>query len=896
MSGTGRSKRGSQVFVGITGVMLSLSIGMGAPFANAADTKPLPRGATRGNPKLAVPQTPEQRYYDKCVKEKIAYDGQLSATNIASQLQEILKGGSRASGATSKAGADSCGLVGEACPRAVSADSKNYNSCDAYSPDRVQTEKAALEAMLKANECRTKKFETLQNEFDCLQKENERLVQNVSQMKSAFAGEMQRLQKEMSQKDQELSDRKTQFSKFMERLNGDESTGRQGLRQIKAKLTAALELAGAPGGEGGASQSSQSSRSVIEEGYVSIKQARANVGTMIEEQAMARANVCFRAEPVSTLPVDSRGTPGSPYDHLLAMIANDARLSPSGKVLRSTPALDARAKQAVAPVATLLDEIIRQSPVEIDFAEQAASQSGANAQQALSGLMQRQKTRVLSPKDIQSLYGSKLAGYKFKGINVQQFVLREYNRCYRQAVADLQKERVRGETQKSGRFGTVYQTIEAAEREFIRNTDKVLDGLSTGYTEALAVLTDAHAPFNLSVCKQSLEKRFVCHKDLLENVDNMLRGRGGNSEMILNIPAPSNPQLNLQFRCNGVDGCITAMEKYSAALKDEVQAMEAHKKSYAEESFQSVDKYFTDLGQSLGPASQLMDGRMKAINCTLAFMGGQGLRFRNYASSGITKEESGLPKLPDDLMGLISSKTTPPIKNLSGEDFTQSMAGMKNALEKEQEVADRLAKLESDLSSWDSRCATKLLADIRNASGLDRAMVAFSQGACRKYQDACEKPNSSLDDLLDSLSDVFDNKVDAEGALGLSGMNCNATTADDRACRAKWPTEVAFPSRDQDSAAERRARLDAKESELIETVRRYQADASSSNQNMGATYFQNAQMSLDRFRERMNQYLSCEDEHQAQKDQCLGVSEDVSHALDRVGQSVRGYKRAGGAR
>ena len=314
-------------------------------------------------------------------------------------------------------GAGGSGAAGGACSTPTVPDSKL--TCDAITlngsvdASRVTSKmKELTDAEKTIQSCILPKLKSVSAQTACLSSQMQALNDFLNTSKARYSDAINTAKQNLTQIDTIIDSRNSQLDTINQRLNGGKD-GSDGLRQV-AKL--AKEYIG--GAFPGAILN-------ITQAQATINKQTAALAELRKTEAARVAASCFRQE-VSRSDFrcgrTSSDKPVSAYDFIVCRVGQNSFIGKNGQIEQSADRTALAGKNA-SGIQTVLDAILRDMPIP-------QALPGGNA-------LVPNADRVLSPSDIDRLYGSQLRSFNVPGFNTYDIVMKSLTACYNEAQNDI---------------------------------------------------------------------------------------------------------------------------------------------------------------------------------------------------------------------------------------------------------------------------------------------------------------------------------------------------------------------------------------------------------------------------------------------------------------------------
>ncbi|MEK7690175.1 MAG: hypothetical protein AAB425_04055, partial [Bdellovibrionota bacterium] len=444
--------------------------------------------------------------------------------------------------------------------------------------DTSRFERDAKDAK-KYLDCRKGKFDALKSEVSCLQKQATILDSQMGTLAQGFQQNYERMQTDLGQMKQISEDRQKQLEFVDGRLNGTSATD-PGLKNLKDE---ALAMTAAMGSEILDIQNNQEQQFNQEKTF----------DESIKIRTMGLTTSCFVDERQEKWACARGGEPVSAAEGVICRYEQNRTLN-SNNV--SDKGLARTAKEDADRLRALLGRIFSNAPMDANLPR--------NAEESLT--FSAQGTTLLTPEAIERNFGKELKAFDSKekaakGLGVYRFVMGEFARCYRQSVKKVDKEK----KMASSALGQQAFAIRTAKQATKTKAADLLGKYAQKFGDMMRGLTGMHLPLNTSACTDGSPKtQLGCLKDVKKNMEALSTGTSPNSEMKILIPStyvnPLSRKANvIEFKCQGLDGCITAYNNVKRNLDKEVRRIEGEKGKYIQVANTSMTAYSSGRARTL---------------------------------------------------------------------------------------------------------------------------------------------------------------------------------------------------------------------------------------------------------------------------------------------------------
>jgi hypothetical protein len=626
--------------------------------------------------------------------------------------------------------------------------------------------------------CKRAKTQAIQTELNCLTNQAKILQNQMASVQQNYQTNIQRMQQDINKVSGIEADRDQQLTDVTNKLQGNQQTGAGGLIALKQ-----------------ATQAMFAAMPAEIQGIKDAQHAQAVQAEQLEEEAnqrkMSLASECFNTTSRSTFRCTPDGPAVSAKDYVICRYGQNAQLGANGKI-ESNSNVTARAQGGQANLSGLLDQMAGDSPSDTKVIP-------TSQQDATQGVDQtaNKTVSVLTVADIENQFGDQLEGFNGNGLNIHDFVMQQYGYCFQKATAQVNTER--DPNHKSSGLGIKQEALDAEAKTNSEHVNELLSKYSLQYQDDLTGLTGSNLPVDTSACTNATpDKQAACLDELKGNMEGLLKGSSKNSTMAINIAAQQ-PGDAITFSCQGLNGCITALQNVSTKLVAAKSSAESFKNQYIVAANASIDNFTRQMAATLGPQNDMLQKRLQTINTAMASLGisnlinipnvqaeqmqqDSGFCANPPSSSGSSGGGGGggggaqqcLYKNPDNVVNLIGGKMNPPMMDLSGPNFAQAISGLGSGAADLNKQAGRIDAAKQQLASLATTC--KAQAGQTALTSLSSAVNQFTGANCTSNGVCSAKAASSLQDAYNSLSNVG---MSFSGSSGGSGGGTSISDIDD---------------------------------------------------------------------------------------------------------------------
>lgn len=623
------------------------------------------------------------------------------------------------------------------------------NAAGAFDEAKYAKKEEKLKQVEAAISCKKAKFDGLQQEVSCMMNQAQALQSQISSLQTHFQNNIQRMQSDVAIIKAAEEDRKGQLEDVTNKLGGNKNNGAQGLLALKEKTQQLVN------------QQMPAQILKVREGFKQVEQLRKGLEEQVATRKISLTNECFSTRSGPGFQCVPNGPPVSVREYVLCRFEQNQNLGEGG-VIERNEMISRQAAARRGELQAVLDSILGDSAKTLMPDPRNPNGPPQNLNQAVT---------ILTVQDIESQYGDKLASFNGKGLNIHDFVMGQMRGCFARAEKVVARER----KMASSPVGVAEATFKQQERATQSEINSMIETYSQQFSENMAGLTGNHMPLNTSACKSANPNTQInCLEDIRRNMEGLLNGNVPQSTMNINLPA-QDPKRLIRFSCQGLSGCVTALQNISTGLDREVKRLGQFKKDYVLKANQNVENFANSMARTLSPQSGMLQEKIKQLNAKLGALGVRPINLKPLQGEKLEKDEDGLPQTPKNVLALVGSQMTPPMVDMHGEEFSRGMEEIAKGTEKLGEKSARLAEAAQELAEAKATCQGAMLAKAR-----ERIMKKFEKAnECAKTYDGCKvihdlAGNGKLSLLTGDLTDILggSDDFDADSALDSGVGDC----------------------------------------------------------------------------------------------------------------------------
>jgi hypothetical protein len=306
------------------------------------------------------------------------------------------------------------------------------------------------------------------------------------------------------------------------------------------------------------------------------------------------------------------------------------------------------------------------------------------------------------------------------------------------------------------------------------------------WSDDMKALTGQSVPLNLTNCiDQQPQIQLACMNDIQNNMNGLLNGNTTNSAIQMTIQG-TQAQSNVTFTCNGLNGCAASLQNLATNIARETQVLAQYQKSYVTQANQGVDQFLSQMRQAISPQSSALQNQLQSINTQLATLGvSQGLDIQPIDGSKAqlaTDPNTGLYQTPTNLLALIGSGTTPPLLDVSGNNFSSALGGIAQAITDEQSKMGKATNYQQLLVTTAKQCQQQDIQNLATKVQNDaQELQTLSCSSSFQWCSTSDNPSrvASLATQIANVLQPYDMSSEIssiQGVLDGAGGACQTTT------------------------------------------------------------------------------------------------------------------------
>jgi hypothetical protein len=592
--------------------------------------------------------------------------------------------------------------------------------------------------------CELNEFGTIKQEMACVQNQGQLLAQQIGSLAQIYQQNITRFQKDDQAYKQREGDRQSQLDAIQKLLGGNKNSGTKGLLGEQADLQKLVN-----------DTMPQDIAKALSDQKVVANQ-RAVILENIQKHTMSLTGDCFKTNAKAGYKCTPGGPDLSPENYIVCMYGKYAHVK-NGQYVQGALA-DSNATSAQNTLQGILDQMTSMTSLSWSTPTDPTS-AAATAQKPSYGN---------TIQDLINNFVSKTNGMTVNGISVATTITNELQSCYLSAQAEVASER----TDPSSAISQAQFQQTQSETAMKAGFDQKLEQYSQKWTEAMGVLSAQNLPLNLTNCKsQDITYEGNCLTDVQNQITGLLKGDASQAPFTMNVPAqfPDTQIPTTALQCRGINGCVTQLQAVNDQVTQAKTTLTTGREAYETQARQSTDQFTQQVAALLNNQSSQLRKQLASINSNLQGLGVSGnIGFPNVQGKPMEYETNqdgsqGLPKMPSDVMALISGKMSPPMMDLtdnSNNDGSALAGGVKK-------VQENLQKVQTVRSKWES---------LESECGKDMIKSKFKSAVQNITQcsNICDAVNNSLSPNQTQIDNLIA-KGDAT-SLALAATLQNQTT------------------------------------------------------------------------------------------------------------------------
>ena len=297
-----------------------------------------------------------------------------------------------------------------------------------------------------------------------------------------------------------------------------------------------------------------------------------------------------------------------------------------------------------------------------------------------------------------------------------------------------------------------------------------MDGTNQ-YDQITKELSGLSLPVDPSACyNRTPVQQIQCLDDLQTNMVGLFKGTGPNSSYVINVPGVL-PQHNINFQCQGINGCTNAYQQFYDAVDREVKRVGNYKKDFVTKSNSNLNQITSQIqGQAATYMKTVKDYASKvnqtlmslSVDATLKLSAGAPEK-PTYGGS-TTNDGTKLMDAPSDMASFLG------LPDLKNEDMYQTVNSA--VVKKRNEIQKNKSDAEAVKSKIDSLVSSCGKQDAKSAADAINQQISNWNAQNCSYMQNFDPNQTSNGSNLDDLFAIVNNakSSDSYGSL-LTGIN-----------------------------------------------------------------------------------------------------------------------------
>lgn len=593
----------------------------------------------------------------------------------------------------------------------------------------IEKFRAQSQQAVQSYNCQKGKLNMISSELSCLQTKASGLTAFVESMGGFFAQQMQPAIQYVQASKSFEQDVTAQVNQAGEKLNGNRQVGKKGLLQLQEDARKMQEEMPAQVNE-------------VNEQFAAIVEQEKQLKEMQEIRTAQAALGCFQNK-VEANYVCSPGTPPVKIDeYIKCRCAQSELLAKDGKRIETSgkASLEKKSLAKAAEVDAVVKAMIEGFPKD--------GVGGGKNEQAYDG--GSRPYQVLTMEDFSNAFLPRFRALSCRGLNVEGFVKNAMARCFAAEGGKVGAELKRS----SSTLGQFKYRIEAQRRLTNAKTTQLFDRYRQTLTDIKTALVGQDMPFttladlgipngNLNFCKNAKpDVQKECLQRMMGGMDSLLSGTAPNSSTVLTMKGTSSQS---QISCNGLNGCITAMQSFVQEGQTVVQKTQNDRKQQVQMFNQKANEWVKQQQGMVSAQNQALASEVAKINALLASLGVSGdVNFKTKKGGKLEtdSEMDGLVMAPENMGELLG------VADLQPGSFSGALSGISK---KSGELDEKIGEAQSStqrLLAMVEPCKQEGLNQL--ADKAQRDLESLNTNRCFYSVEICQR-GDSLSDLLADL-------------------------------------------------------------------------------------------------------------------------------------------------
>ncbi|MCM2322708.1 MAG: hypothetical protein NDJ90_05565 [Oligoflexia bacterium] len=656
--------------------------------------------------------------------------------------------------------------------------------------------------------CKKVKFDRLSSDLNCMKSQVETLQAQAASLQKYFQENLQRMEQDVQFLQAAEQDRKVQLEDVAKKLGDDKDSGSEGLVPLKNETQKML------------AEDIPNAVEQAKQALNQLEQKKKEHNEIVLARKLTLTQSCFATRTNPSYKCEANGKPVSAREYVLCRYRQNQQLTGSGQIQQTQLATN-RANANKDALESVLNSIFGDAAVAAPPVDPKNPQAGVNTNRVVT---------IFSIEDIKKQYGEKLHSFDGQGLPIYDFVMSALQSCYSTA-----EKSVRTELKSAvSAVGQGANNLKMAESSIVNEANKKMERYAAHYGKLMAALTGQHMPLNTQACKAANPRvQINCLQDLQKNMEGLFHGNVPQSAIRMQIRGTKDDTI-ITLGCQGLTGCVTALQNTMNGLKREVQRIGQYRKDYVTKANQSVANFATRMAETLSPQSGMIAARIAQMNQTMASLGLPPIQTDNVKGEQwrYRKEMDGLVEMPGNVMGLIGARMNPPLIDMAGRGFSSSLDRISRGQSELSKKMELIAQTIGRAEARKKKCMTAdAEEDVTKLQALAANMVSCkSQAYCQTAIEGGDSGAVTLESLITTIRDL-DIQGSSRLIVGYSNLqtslrtgiaNCRAVSAfmtgvDERIAELKDQRQKALDEKRDSLASEYKnevAKLEEQKSEL----------------------------------------------------------------------------------
>ncbi len=621
--------------------------------------------------------------------------------------------------------------------------------CSSMSPMATQQATAMLKNAYCTIQCEENKAQAIQQELKCIQSMGQSLTAQASSLTGLYQSAIQLAQKQVMAYTQAFQDDATKATQIGQILSGGDQGGSPGgtggLLAMKAQTQQAL--AAMP-------QEIQQ----IQNDQKNYIQNQNTLNSFIQTRTAGLMSNCFNNQPIASYQCVPNGPPVTAAAYLQCRYEQSKVIGSNGMV-QVNNIVQGQAQAGSQALAALIGQIQANMPTS----STAAIPTGAND---LASGNTNNSFLISTPTDVTTYYGAQLSNYSIGSVNASTFVSGVMNYCYNMAVNTVSSEK----SNAGSAIGVQLNNLQTLQNNVNAEITQEYQKFSQLYSDNMGALSGQSLPMNAAACVSGpTQNRINCLQNVQTEMQGLLVGTAPDSAMTLQIRG-NNPATYNTIRCNGINGCITALQNGQRNIKADQATLTSTSQKYVLQQNQQIENFTKTMASQMSIQSSMINQQINSLNQALTSLGGQPLQVRPIQGEQLQKDSTGLYVAPRNSLNAIASFVQPPLPDLNNSMFLAGAgSATANVNAKYAQVTQELIQIQTQLPACNAQRQQAILQD----------MIGISPSGCYQDQMICQNGGPSAR-LQQALSEV--KQAVGQNSFNLQGSMASLSSVAQSAC------------------------------------------------------------------------------------------------------------------